>query len=87
MKLNESHLVECRRDILREIKDFEEIASDLDEDDLLFGLRRHFGYPPDITDLRTLKPTGNFRLERNHQTCFLRLQKNVYRSILLSTSK
>jgi hypothetical protein len=76
LRLNESHLVEYRRDFVREIKDFEKISSDLDEDDLLFGLKRYFGYPADVPDLRRLKPKGNSRLEGKHQTYFLKLQKS-----------
>ena len=74
LKLNDPHLVDYRRDLLREIKDFAEIAPDLDEQDLLFGLKRWFGYPADIPDLRRQRPKGNVRASGKHETYYLKLQ-------------
>jgi hypothetical protein len=76
LKLNEPHLVAYRRDFLKEIRDFEEIAPELDEDDLLFGLKRWFGYPLDIPDLRSQRPKGNMRPGGRNETYFLQLQQN-----------
>jgi hypothetical protein len=76
LKLNEPHLVEYRRDFLREIREFEKIAPDLDDDDLIFGLKRWFGYPADAPDLRRQKPKGNTRPGGKHETYYLKLQEN-----------
>ena len=76
LKLNEDYLVEYRRDLIRKLREFEESAPDLDEDDLLFGLRRYFGYPADMPDLRTMRPKGNTRPAGKNESYFLRLQRN-----------
>jgi hypothetical protein len=75
LKLNEDYLVEYRRDLIHKIHEFEEIAPDLDDDDLLFGLRRYFGYPPDIPDLRAYRPKGNTKPQGKDDTYYMKLQR------------
>ena len=75
LKLNEPHLVEYRRDLIRKVREFEQLIPDLDEDDLVFGLKRYFGYPADIPDLRTMRPKGNTRPLGKNDSYFLKLQR------------
>lgn len=75
LKLNEPYLVNYRRDWIRQIRMFEELLPDLDEDDRRFGLTRFFGYPDDIPDLRSKRPVGNSKPNGVNDTYFLKLSR------------
>jgi hypothetical protein len=81
LKLDTPYLVTYRRDFLNAIKDFEEAAAELDEEDLTEGLERWFGYPDDIPDLRPLRPKNNSRPDGKHQTYFMKLQGGLISSV------
>ena len=76
LKLNEDYLVDYRRDWIRKLREFEETLPDLDEADKLFGLKRYFGYPINVPDLRTMRPKGNTRPDGKNHSYFLKLQRN-----------
>jgi hypothetical protein len=81
LKLNEPYLVRYRQDLLKAIREFEEVAAELDEEDLTEGLEKWFGYPDDIPDLRHRRPKTNSRPDGKQQTYFLKLRAGQIPSI------